>query len=188
MEFFNQINNISPISKEQWSKLESSLKVTQLARGELLLEADDIASSFAFVISGCFKLYYLAHSSKKSIQSFKFEGELVAGYASLLTNTPSNFSIEALEDSVVALLPFKKMTELYDEDPSWERLGRKVAEQHFLNKEAREASFLMLDAKTRYLNLIKERPTIIKRIPQCHIASFLGITASAFNRLVKGLK
>ncbi len=133
------------------------------------------------------RLFYLTHDGKEFNQAFKFEGDLVAGYASLLTSSPCQFSIEALEETELLLLPFKEITELFDKDHSLERLGRKVAEQHFLNKEKREAAFLLLNAKERYEELLKERPNINQRVPQYHIASYLGITAEGLNRLLKDL-
>lgn len=185
MDFLEKINEISPISGPQWSSLSESLKPLNLPRGEALLKTGEQASHIAFIIEGSVRLYYLTRDGKEYNQSFKFEGELVAGYASLLTQRPCQFTIEAMEETKVILLPFIKMTELYEKDPCWERLGRMVAEQHFLNKEEREASFLLLDAKARYQKLLKDKPEIEKRVPQYHIASFLGITASAFNRLIK---
>lgn len=185
MDFYEKINQISPLPKEQWSSLSGSLKPLLLGRGEALLTAGELASNIAFVVKGSLRLFYLTHDGKEYNQSFKLEGELVAGYASLLTSTPCQFTIEAMEDCELIQMPFKMITDLYEKDSCWERLGRKVAEQHFLNKEEREASFLLLDAKARYQKLLKDRPGIEKRVPQYHIASFLGITASAFNRLIK---
>jgi CRP-like cAMP-binding protein len=35
----------------------------------------------------------------------------------------------------------------------------------------------------RYLNLVKERPHIVKRVPQHYIASYLGITSVHLSRI-----
>jgi DNA-binding Lrp family transcriptional regulator len=52
----------------------------------------------------------------------------------------------------------------------------------------RESSFLIMDATARYLDLLETQPEVINRVPQYHLASFLGITASALNRIIKKLK
>ena len=185
--FYEKVNQISPISPSEWDSIEPSLELKSFSKGECLLSAGEKAQRIGFLLKGAVRLFYLTHDEREFNQTFKFQGDLVAGYASLLTGEPMSFSIEALEDGEYLTFPFAKLTSLYEQNSCWERLGRKVAEQHFLNKESREASFLLLDAKSRYLKFIKGRPGVEKRIPQYHIASFLGVTASAFNRLFKEL-
>jgi DNA-directed RNA polymerase specialized sigma subunit len=37
--------------------------------------------------------------------------------------------------------------------------------------------------RQRYLNLVKEKPQIVKRVPQHYIASYLGITTVHLSRI-----
>jgi len=46
----------------------------------------------------------------------------------------------------------------------------------------------MSDAAQRYMSLLQTQPEIIERVPQYQLASFLGVTASALNRVIKKLK
>ena len=45
----------------------------------------------------------------------------------------------------------------------------------------------LLNAKERYLNLIKRSSKIIKKIPQHYIASYLGIKPQSLSRIRKNL-
>lgn len=187
MDFFKKICEISPLSNQTIESLRPHLKELTVPKGELLISRGEVEAHISFIVEGSVRLFYVTHDGKDFNQVFKFEGDLVAGYASLLTKNPCQFSIEALEETKLIQLPFKKITELYESSQGLERLGRKVAEQHFLNKEKREASFLLLNAKSRYQELLIERPNIHQRVSQYHIASYLGITAESFNRLLKDL-
>ncbi len=44
-------------------------------------------------------------------------------------------------------------------------------------------SFIKDTPQQRYLNLLKEKPQIIQRIPQHYIASYLGITTVHLSRI-----
>ena len=49
-------------------------------------------------------------------------------------------------------------------------------------------SFIRDTPRERYLNLLRERPDIIRRVPQHYIASYLGITAVSLSRIRTAIK
>lgn len=65
-----------------------------------------------------------------------------------------------------------------------ERLGRKIIESILVSKINREHSFLQQSAKMRYIDFQEQHPFLNKRIPQYHIASYLGITEASLSRLI----
>ncbi|MCH2084086.1 MAG: Crp/Fnr family transcriptional regulator, partial [Saprospiraceae bacterium] len=69
-----------------------------------------------------------------------------------------------------------------------ERLGRKIAEFYFLEKEQKEIEMALLDADKRYLILRKRFPTIENIIPQYYIASYLGISPTQLSRIRKKIQ
>ena len=52
-----------------------------------------------------------------------------------------------------------------------------------LVKEAREKEFLPDSLETRYRRFLKDFPGLADRIPQYHIASYLGVTDVALSRI-----
>ena len=83
--------------------------------------------------------------------------------------------------SFFAIAP--EFTELYSHDLVYERLGRKLAEQLLVRKELRMRSMLEQSASERYLEFVKKYPDLVDRIPQYHLASYLGITEVSLSRL-----
>jgi CRP-like cAMP-binding protein len=49
-------------------------------------------------------------------------------------------------------------------------------------------SFIRDTPKERYLNLVKEKPHIVQRVPQQYIASYLGITPVSLSRIRSRIK
>lgn len=72
---------------------------------------------------------------------------------------------------------------LYKRHRCWETLGRKLAEGLYIKKEMKERLLLMNTAEERYLQFLKEFPGLEKRVPQYHIASYLGITPVSLSRI-----
>jgi len=69
-------------------------------------------------------------------------------------------------------------------DNGWERFGRKVAEYAMMGLEERMVGLLMLSPEDRYLQLLgSNKKKIIERIPQHHIANYLGITPVSLSRI-----
>ena len=47
------------------------------------------------------------------------------------------------------------------------------------------AEFKMASPEERYLNMLKNRPDLLKRVPQHQIASYLGIKPESLSRIRK---
>ena len=117
------------------------------------------------------------------------EKDFPASTVSLLLNTPSFFSIEALEDSVVIYIPYSKYKQLiYQYDDLKNFYIAYIEKKWIIEKEQREISIVMENASTRYLEFLTKHPDIEKRVSLLHIASHLGITPTQLSRIRKELK
>ena len=78
---------------------------------------------------------------------------------------------------------FEDLELKYNKFHDLERLGRKIAEHYFLEKESKELEMALQDATQRYSIFKNQFPTLEQLIPQYHIASYLGISATQLSRL-----
>ena len=76
---------------------------------------------------------------------------------------------------------------MYQEVPKFERIARILTEEAFIDLRKKADNFILLDAKERYLDLLKNRPELTRRIPQHYIASYLGIKPQSLSRIRKNL-
>ncbi len=60
---------------------------------------------------------------------------------------------------------------------------RKVLEERFVALHEVFTSQILDSPEQRYLNLQKENPELLNRIPQHQIATFLGITPTSLSRI-----
>ncbi|RZL58163.1 MAG: hypothetical protein EOO93_17020 [Pedobacter sp.] len=79
------------------------------------------------------------------------------------------------------------MQQLYLTGAKFERFGRLIAEDLFINIGRSRNELASLSAETRYLNLINTYPNILKRIQIQHIATFLGIHPQSLSRIRRNI-
>jgi CRP-like cAMP-binding protein len=182
------IQDWADIPPEQWSELLPRLKERKISKGDYFLKAGDLAVEIGFLITGYCRQFYTNGDHQEFNHSFVFENELMGGYPSLLRKSPSTYSIQAMEDCDLLVINWDEFESFFNKHICWERLVRKVAEKNYLQKIQRESAFLLKDARERYLEVCEYEPEVIERVPQYHLASYLGITASALNRIIKKIE
>lgn len=168
---------------EQWSRFTSLFVPASLRAGDYFLRNGDAGKNLAFIHKGLCRFFYSSEEGKEFNKSFCAESGFMGSYSAYLLDKPSYFSIQALEDCVLLQAPFASLAALYSEHECWNTLGRKMAEQLYLKKELREAEFLLHSARVRYRHFLLDYPNLESRLPQYHIASYLGITPVALSRI-----
>jgi CRP-like cAMP-binding protein len=180
---YDAIRRLARIPPEQWARLEGFLRPRRIPKGESFIEPGQPSSEAGIIVSGLMRLYYTDTEGREATKAFRGPGEMVAAYAELLEKRPSRISVEALEDTELLVVRYERVTALYDDHPSWQELGRAIAEDHYRQRERREQELLLNSATERWQDFNKERPDLAARLPQKIIASYLGITPVALSRI-----
>ncbi len=163
--------------------LERAAERRTLDKGEHLLREGEAAHHVAFVESGLLRYYYLSNDGTEHTGQFFFPGAFVSDVASLVLKRPAQQNIDALEPTLVRLIPYPTLLELYDADPAFERFGRRLFQEVMAFSQLRTASFLLRSAEERYLDLVEHRPKVIESVPLYQVASYLGVTPEALSRI-----
>src|SRR5690606_11987784 len=104
-------------------------------------------------------------------------------YDSFLTQTPSEYELQALTETIVWQISYDNLQRVYTQTKIVNYLGRFTSEKLFLAKSKRELYLLKYNAKERYLKLFSEQPDILKYIPLKYLASYIGITPQGLSRI-----
>lgn len=157
----------------------------KLRKRQYLLQEGDVAKYVAFVEKGILRSYTVDEKGGEHILQFAFEGWWIGDAYSMLTNEPSQYNIDALEDCELLLLSKTAEAQLLDRVPKMERYFRILMQNHLIALQRRVTSSLRHTAEEKYNELIQSCPTIPQRIPQHMMASFLGITPETLSRIRK---
>lgn len=136
-----------------------------------------------FLRSGFLKACYVTEGGKQSIKSFIQPGGLVGCLDLDEADESSTFSIVALEPCQLFCFSLQKLRLMVRSDLE---LANEIIDRLLKlaqSKEKREREFLTLSPAERFARLRIELPTLIQRVTQNDIASYLGITAVGLSRL-----
>lgn len=90
---------------------------------------------------------------------------------------------EVLENAELVSIDYNSLEKLYDLSGKWQKLGKLMADTGYYNIHHRTLSLLTETAETRYKRFLKESPTLLQKVPQYYIASYLGITPQSLSRI-----
>lgn len=150
-------------------------------KGEILLKEGEYSDKSYFILKGCLRTYYILDGEEKTT-AFYTELEGITPHT-LLSKKPSEYFIASLEDGII-IESTPEMEKIgFEKFPKFETLCRILSEKLYLKQQMDFDEFKTSSPEKRYLNLIKQRPDLLQRVPQNQIASFLGITPQSLSRM-----
>lgn len=185
---FSVLDKLGGCPDSEKKTLVDKMHISTLQRDEFFLMQGDAPDRVAFILSGIFRVFCNTESGDEKTLAFRTPDQFLAAYSPFLTNRDSWYSIQALTEGTLYSISFKHYSTLLTAHPCWDRIIKNYMIQLFMEKEDRERSFLLEDAKTRYIQFTKSYPELWEQIPQFHIASYLGISPVSLSRIRRELK
>ena len=145
-------------------------------------ETDEVENYMYFLVEGVTRICHFKNESDYTLR-FNFPISIFNSYASFISRTPSLVCVEALTDLKLFRMSYHDMQTLYNESPIAERIGRRMVELLYVQREMKELLIHTRTAEDYYNELIKNSKELIKEIPQKYIASYLGITPESLSRI-----
>ena len=174
-------------SDEEFAFMERLFRPKALRAGEVLQRAGEVATHAAFVAEGCLRSYVIDGKGKEHVVQFAPENWWLADAASLMTGTPSQYFIDAVEDSSLLLIEPPSHLRIVEQVPGYATAFRTGLQKHAAAKDQRIVSALATSAEERYQEFVRTYPSIALRVPQWMLASYLGVSPETLSRVRKSL-
>ena len=171
------------LTEKELTFFASMLDKKLLRKKEFLLRADEICRFDTFVTDGCLRSFYIDDKGNEHNTLFAVEGWWTGDWYSFITQTPSRYFIEVIEDSIVLQISKSNLELLYNKIPKLERYFRILLQNAYVAQEQRIVQNLSKPAEERYVAFKEKYPALEQRIAQKHIASYLGITPEFLSML-----
>lgn len=179
------LTRIAPLPEIEFEHLRQHGELRTFSAGATLIDIGEKPSRCWFVLSGFLKFFYITEAGREYIKAFARPGEIVVPLSAMRTDTPNSFAIAAVSEARTFEFPSSLIPQLYNRHPSWERIGRVLAEEMAVRKEARERELLLDSALVRFERFSERYPELVDWIPQRQIASYIGVTEQALSRLLR---
>lgn len=181
----NYIEHIAgKLPDEDWRLYEQYLKVTKSKKGQVILGFHRPCQTIWHMTKGAVRKLEMDNGIEKTTH-FYVAPKVFTVLHSAITGEPSDLSIICEEDCEFLTLDINQLDGLYLRSRYIERIGRRMAEEEFIEEFSMRRMFLKLDAIQRYEFMEKEHPEILRRFRLKDIATFLGVTPETLSRLRK---
>jgi CRP/FNR family transcriptional regulator, anaerobic regulatory protein len=178
----NLSKHISLTPQEQ--ELFLSKTETHLYKSKtILLSSGEIAACTYFVNSGIVRSFNINDNIIEHVLHFACEGWWIGDMYSYISEKPGNLFIEVLEDAEVISISKENHHQLYQQIPKLERFFRILAENSLVAHQERLMDNLSLSAEERFEKMCKKYPTLIQKVAQKHLASYIGVTPEFFSKM-----
>ena len=182
-QILDNISKIITLTPQEQALFLSKTETKHIKAKTILQNAGQVCKEGYFVNSGLLRSFNINDNIVEHIMSFACEGWWISDMYSLLSQKPGNLFIEVLEDSEVVVLSKENQEQLYLKIPKLERFFRILTENSLVANQERLMNNLSLTAEERFDKFCKKYPTLIQKVPQKQIASFIGVTPEFFSKM-----
>lgn len=172
----------STMTHDELDILEGVLVPMKFAKGEVLLAEGQTCTNIYWIVKGLVRQYYF--KNKKEVTEYMAaENTIVMSIESLFREQPSLQIIQALEPTLVYVLPKAGLEAVAMRSVNIQILYRKILEESLIISQQRADMLRFESAQDRYQKLVKSSPQLVLRAPLVYIASYLQMTPETLSRV-----
>lgn len=174
------------IEGEKIDTILDSFESKTFKKDKAVIKAGQYVTKYYFIAKGGVRI--VIDTPEKEVTAWLiFENNFFSDLSALRSGLPSKSKIVTIDETEIFSIDAHKMHELYDQFPNWQKFGRLIMEDAFLNVVESLVSFQVMDAESRYLQMLEKSDTI-NRIPLKQLSSYLGITPNSLSRIRKNIR
>ena len=177
------LQRYAPFPQSEFPEFLKLFSRLTLARNDFFYTAGTIPKYSPFLLKGCMRQYYVNEAGEEKTVRFIEEGSWAGQIGSMRNKVPTNLNLQALEDCDILGITIEHADYGLERFPAYQKyFVTKYPLDHGLMIE--EATRIQTDSpEVSYLRLLKERPSLIQRVPQHYIANYLGIRPETLSRI-----
>jgi signal-transduction protein with cAMP-binding, CBS, and nucleotidyltransferase domain len=180
----NMMSNFIELTDEEKKGILEAFPIKTYTKETNLLKEGQIAKDAFLVIKGCVRKYSIKDGEEKT-SAFYTEFQSAINFDSMANKSPSKYYFTCTEDTTVSILNSEKESALYKKFPRFGEVCRVEMEKMLGESQDEMSLFINSTPQERYLNLLKNRPDLMQRVPQYQLASYLGIKPETLSRIRK---
>jgi CRP/FNR family cyclic AMP-dependent transcriptional regulator len=173
------------LTEEQQRHFCSLLTVRHLLPRQYLVQHGEVCRHESYVCKGFLRSFYLDEKGNDYTLHFAMEDWWISDSTSFHLEAAAVRNIVALEAATLLQIEKSKLEQLYRDIPAFERFWRIMEQKAGISQDQRIMNSISMTGSERYTALTQKYPTLEQRLPQRHIASYLGITPVFLSQIRK---
>jgi len=187
-DYRNILDNIKryvALSEDDEKQFISIIRTSEIKRKQFIVQPNHICLHQTYVVNGAFRSYFINKEGIEHTIQFAIEDWFISDFNSYIGQSPASLFVEALENSIIHQVAYEDVENLCSKNPKFERFFRLVAQKSFAFSQRRVLSNLGMSAEERYLEFFNLYPSIVRRVPQYALASYLGMSPEFLSKVRK---
>ena len=185
---FQHFNEYIKLPVEAYLDLESRLVGKTLHNKEFLIREGQIIRYLPFINKGLMVNYRSDENGEKHVIQIRWTGLWLGDIYSFFSGKPTTFNIRAYNSTELLMINHETFNFIVREHPVYERYFRLVIQSAYIQTLNQVFNLHSLSAEERYLELIRNYPTLLDDLPHYLIASYLSIKPQSLSRIRKNLQ
>jgi CRP-like cAMP-binding protein len=178
-----RLEAIHPLPPGGRERILAISRLATVAKGGYFLHAGERPARVGFMTEGWLRYFHTDAEGREYIRYFCSGNNFVSSQSALVKGEPSEFSIQAIEDSRLVVFEYRRWLALTESHPAWGIIHQAILDQALMAAERRERSLILEDAAARYGRFLEEYPGVEDHVRQYDIASYLGISPVTLSRI-----
>lgn len=179
---------IHPLSPEAWEAFSGIWQPFAAARKVILTAAGEREKYLYFVEEGVQRVYYADDQGREATLVFTYAPSFGGVLDALLQQTPSRYFFETLTPSDFLRAPAEKLFQVMQQHAGVESFVRKGVTGAMAGVLERLVEVQSFSSEDRFRSLLARSPHILQLVPHKYLASYLGIDATNFSKLINRVK
>ena len=187
MELFDNflLELLKDLPKTDLLKIYRMVNRVHLKKNEVYIPNGVYCPKVFYVKKGLVRGYYISESGEEKTIFMRWQNEFGADPHSFFDKKPARLCWEALEDSHVLEINSDTLDELTKKSMFLLKVRLHYERKLLKRMYERIEDFVIYSHEERFKALLRKYPDMCERIPDKHLASYLGITAVSLSRIKK---
>ena len=182
------INVVHPLKEEEMEKFLAIWQPFECKRKTILTAAGETEKYLYFVLEGVQRAFYIGNEKQEATIVFTYAPSFSGVADSFLTQTPSKYFLETLTSSRFLRASYKQLDQLMNEYPAIQRMVLRLTSFALKGVLERQIELQCFSAEEKFKTLLKRSPHVLQIIPHKYLASYLGIDATTFSKLLGSVR
>lgn len=172
----------STMTHDELDVLEDLLVPVKYGKGERILSEGEVCTGISYIEKGLVRQYYIKNG-KEVTEHLGVDHSIFMCIESLFKEEPSHLQVEALEPTLVYILPKAKLEAAAMRNVNIQMLYRKILEESLIQSQVHADLMRFETAPNKYKRLCEMNPQVILRAPLTYIANYLQMTPETLSRI-----
>jgi len=182
------IFSIHSLTDAEWNDFASIWKPFEAKRKTMLTKTGETERHLYFVLDGIQRGFYVHDDGREATIVFTYPFSFSGIADSFLIQQPSRFFLETLTTSSFLRTEYKQVNELMQRYPNFQTCMFKAVSFTFAGVLERQIELQCFSAEEKFRALLKRSPHVLNLIPHKYLASYLGIDATNFSKLLGSVR